>query len=75
MRTGKTTVVNAVNYVIIVQITHHALLASAINRYQRNDFFQIADVRLDFMIITPILLIVKVNNFKNFLNSSFIYNF
>ena len=48
----KTTVPDAVNFVLIALLTYRVLLASEINLYQRrNVFFQIVDVPPDFLII------------------------
>ena len=48
----KTIAQNVVNYVLTAPLTYLVLLALAINPFQRHAFFQIADVQLDFMIIT-----------------------
>ena len=56
----KTTALNVRQFVITAPPINHVLLASAINPYQRNVFFQIVDARLDFMIVILFLLIVKV---------------
>ena len=55
---------NAVNYVIAALQTYYVLPASVINIYQRNAFFQIADVLSDFMIIILFLLIARVIIFR-----------
>ena len=68
---------SAQNYVTTAHPINHVLIASAINRYKRNAFFQIACVRLDFMmaiqhykIARVIIILTKIH----LLNILFIHN-